>query len=239
VNNKRVVYVLLGGLIAVLGAVIILLEVMSDNEAPKITIDTNRLTSYSKAQGKDFLLSCATAKDARDGDVSKNVVIASIHLAPDYSYALVEYTATDSAKNVSTLTVKVPYVKADDEGVYIDASEHSVENASGTQVTTTAAGRTTGASGTQITTEPTTKAGGPLITMKVSSAEIERGASFNIMRYVDELQDDKDTKDELSRRVSVSGEANTSVAGTYQLEVFCTDSDGNRSNTAEFILTVK
>ena len=72
-----------------------------------------------------------------------------------------------------------------------------------------------------------------------TEATVEAGNSFNVMKYISSITDDKDTEDTLSRRIIVNGTYSTSKSGTYTLDVYCTDSDLNESNHVAFTLNVK
>ena len=87
--------------------------------------------------------------------------------------------------------------------------------------------------------EAETTAGGPKLVLSATEATVEAGNSFNVMKYISSITDDKDTEDTLSRRIIVNGTYSTSKSGTYTLDVYCTDSDLNESNHVAFTLNVK
>ena len=71
------------------------------------------------------------------------------------------------------------------------------------------------------------------------SVEVERGAELNRLGYVQDITDDKDSRDELYQGIQISGEVDTNTPGEYMLEYYVVDSDGNTSNTAQLKVTVK
>lgn len=68
---------------------------------------------------------------------------------------------------------------------------------------------------------------------------MERGADFNELSYVQDISDDKDSRDELYQGIQISGEVDTNTPGEYTLEYHAVDSDGNNSNAAQLKVTVK
>jgi hypothetical protein len=75
--------------------------------------------------------------------------------------------------------------------------------------------------------------------MTATEAVISKGSAFNVINYIDTITDDNDSSDTLSRRIIVNGSYSTSSAGTYTLDVYCTDTDSNESNHVEFTLRVE
>ncbi len=58
------------------------------------------------------------------------------------------------------------------------------------------------------------------------------GESIDRLSYVKEIQDDSDNISELWHYISINGEVDTNVPGTYELSYYVTDLSGNVSNTA-------
>lgn len=65
------------------------------------------------------------------------------------------------------------------------------------------------------------------------------GSSVDLLSYVKDIQDDKDETYELWRRIQITGEVNTAVAGTYTCTYYVMDTDGNMSNNAELTVVVE
>lgn len=61
---------------------------------------------------------------------------------------------------------------------------------------------------------------------------VNRGETVDKLSYVKEIQDDSDNISELWHYISVNGELDVNVAGTYELQYHVTDLSGNVSNTA-------
>lgn len=106
----------------------------------------------------------------------------------------------------------------------------------------TAEGETTDNQGTEDQTEesveeaPLVSTGDPVIKLNTYEVTIEAGGYFNPMNYI---QDAVDDVDDAWRRIRIVGNYNINTPGEYTLEYSITDSDGNRSNVEELILTVE
>lgn len=68
---------------------------------------------------------------------------------------------------------------------------------------------------------------------------IARGTSFNALNEVTDAVDDKDDRDTLFRGLHIDGNYNVNQAGTYTLQYYVQDSDGNTSDPITFTLTVQ
>ena len=217
----------------------------SDRTAPVITVDESKVKPYSAEQGEEVLKSYAKAVDAKDGDVSSSIVIENIYVMPDMTRAKVIFAARDHNNNVSKYSYMIAYEASQEE---IEAKEQLTQAETTTAAeaeTTTAAdsskntSKTTEAEKTTAESEAETTAGGPKLVLSATEATVEAGNSFNVMKYISSITDDKDTEDTLSRRIIVNGTYSTSKSGTYTLDVYCTDSDLNESNHVAFTLNVK
>ena len=217
----------------------------SDRTAPVITVDESKVKPYSAEQGEEVLKSYAKAVDAKDGDVSSSIVIENIYVMPDMTRAKVIFAARDHNNNVSKYSYMIAYEASQEE---IEAKEQLTQAETTTAAeaeTTTAAdsskntSKTTEAEKTTADSEAETTAGGPKLVLSATEATVEAGNSFNVMKYISSITDDKDTEDTLSRRIIVNGTYSTSKSGTYTLDVYCTDSDLNESNHVAFTLNVK
>ena len=217
----------------------------SDRTAPVITVDESKVRPYSAEQGEEVLKSYAKAVDAKDGDVSSSIVIENIYIMPDMTRAKVIFAARDHNNNVSKYSYMIAYEASQEE---IEAKEQLTQAETTTAAeaeTTTAAdsskntSKTTEAEKTTAESEAETTAGGPKLVLSATEATVEAGNSFNVMKYISSITDDKDTEDTLSRRIIVNGTYSTSKSGTYTLDVYCTDSDLNESNHVAFTLNVK
>ena len=81
--------------------------------------------------------------------------------------------------------------------------------------------------------------GTPVIKLTTHEVHIEAGGDFYTMDYVEDAEDDKDTKEYLYDNMFLDSVYDKSKVGTYELIYFCVDSDGNRSNSAKLKLYVE
>ena len=230
-------------IVCVLSIAVVMIYLSSDNDGPVITVNESKVVPYSAEQGEDVLKSYAKAIDAKDGDVSSNIIIESIYVMPDMTSAKVVYVARDYDNNITKYNYMIAY-EASEEEISNQAEGSTSEAEAETEATTEDVTKnteqtTTADSKETATTEAVTKAGGPKLVLTETEATVAKGGSFNIMKYISTLTDDKDSSDVLSRRIIVNGSYTTAKSGDYTLDVYCTDSDSNESNHVEFILHVE
>jgi len=244
-EKKQGVIIALLAVCVFFSVIIAAMYLTSDRTAPVITVDESKVKPYSAEQGEEVLKSYAKAVDAKDGDVSSSIVIENIYVMPDMTRTKVIFAARDHNNNVSKYSYMIAYEASQEE---IEAKEQLTQAETTTAAeaeTTTAAdsskntSKTTEAEKTTAESEAETTAGGPKLVLSATEATVEAGNSFNVMKYISSITDDKDTEDTLSRRIIVNGTYSTSKSGTYTLDVYCTDSDLNESNHVAFTLNVK
>lgn len=244
-EKKQGVIIALLAVCVFFSVIIAAMYLTSDRTAPVITVDESKVKPYSAEQGEEVLKSYAKAVDAKDGDVSSSIVIENIYVMPDMTRAKVIFAARDHNNNVSKYSYMIAYEASQEE---IEAKEQLTQAETTTAAeaeTTTAAdsskntSKTTEAEKTTAESEAETTAGGPKLVLSATEATVEAGNSFNVMKYISSITDDKDTEDTLSRRIIVNVTYSTSKSGTYTLDVYCTDSDLNESNHVAFTLNVK
>lgn len=244
-EKKQGVIIALLAVCVFFSVIIAAMYLTSDRTAPVITVDESKVKPYSAEQGEEVLKSYAKAVDAKDGDVSSSIVIENIYVMPDMTRAKVIFAARDHNNNVSKYSYMIAYEASQEE---IEAKEQLTQAETTTAAeaeTTTAAdsskntSKTTEAEKTTAESKAETTAGGPKLVLSATEATVEAGNSFNVMKYISSITDDKDTEDTLSRRIIVNGTYSTSKSGTYTLDVYCTDSDLNESNHVAFTLNVK
>lgn len=244
-EKKQGVIIALLAVCVFFSVIIAAMYLTSDRTAPVITVDESKVKPYSAEQGEEVLKSYAKAVDAKDGDVSSSIVIENIYVMPDMTRAKVIFAARDHNNNVSKYSYMIAYEASQEE---IEAKEQltqaEITTAAEAETTTAAdssknTSKTTEAEKTIADSEAETTAGGPKLVLSATEATVEAGNSFNVMKYISSITDDKDTEDTLSRRIIVNGTYSTSKSGTYTLDVYCTDSDLNESNHVAFTLNVK
>ena len=74
-----------------------------------------------------------------------------------------------------------------------------------------------------------------VMTFQLQECNKARGTSS---RFVS-LQDDTDETSELWKRIQITGQVNTAVAGTYTCNYYVVDTAGNMSNSAELTVVVE
>ena len=80
--------------------------------------------------------------------------------------------------------------------------------------------------------------GSPQLRLSTHQVDLQMGASFQYMDYIESISDDKDETNELYRKIYLIGEVNTSQAGNYEISYYVTDSDKNQSNIEKLTVTV-
>ena len=94
----------------IFGAYRIYARHITDNVAPKITIDeTGGMLQISTLDPEDALLQGVTAQDSRDGDVTPSILIESVGNINDKDQVVVVYAAFDRAGNVAKAQRTVQY----------------------------------------------------------------------------------------------------------------------------------
>ena len=79
----------------------------------------------------------------------------------------------------------------------------------------------------------------PAMKLAEDAKTIARGTSFNALNEVTDAVDDKDDRDTLFRGLHIDGNYNVNQAGTYTLQYYVQDSDGNTSDPITFTLIVQ
>ena len=222
----------------------VVIYIGKDRNGPDITVPQEELT-YVAGSDTSALLNGVTAVDDRDGDVTSTVTVESIIPNEDQTGASVIYVAKDSKNNVTKATRLISY--AADAG---QAAAQEAEAAAQQADQEAAAADQTAASGADAQTADdgaaqneaaiaALPAESPRFYLTQYSVEVERGAELNRLGYVQDITDDKDSRDELYQGIQISGEVDTNTPGEYMLEYYVVDSDGNTSNTAQLKVTVK
>lgn len=78
---------------------------------------------------------------------------------------------------------------------------------------------------------------GPRMKLTMNSVTLQEGESFNFYNYIDSATDDEGN--DLHHRITVEGSVDTDTPGTYSVEFYCMDEDGNRSNVETLTVTVQ
>lgn len=228
--------VLGAGCIAV-AAVGFLVTMGKDHTAPVITIEKTQKIHYTEGEAYDRLLKGVKADDNRDGDLSNQIFVDKI-IPVSKKKAVVYYGVMDHANNVGTAKRTVSYTAANaDAEENVAADENTASNTDEVVQENTEE---------QTDTEKNAQdnplqADGekPVIALAEQTKTIARGTAFNPLGEVTEAVDDKDDRDTLFKGLHIDGEYNVNKAGTYTLQYYVQDSDGNTSVPIEFTLTVQ
>lgn len=255
--NQRVVTGLLtAGCIALAGAGCMTYK-NQDRTAPKIKVDQSEKIAYTEGEDYGKLLEGVTAQDDKDGDLTGEVFVEKI-VRVSKKKAVVYYGVTDKAKNVGTASREVTYQEAEDSDVAEEtaqdtASEEVSEDT--TQKTKKKNKKTAEEKKAEETVQDATAADQqsadqqsevlqpngtrPAMKLAEEAKTIARGTSFNALNEVTDAVDDKDDRDTLFRGLHIDGNYNVNQAGTYTLQYYVQDSDGNISDPITFTLTVQ
>lgn len=256
--NQRVVTGLLtAGCIALAGAGYMTYK-NQDRTAPEIKVDQSEKIAYTEGEDYEKLLEGVTAQDDKDGDLTSEVFVEKV-VPVSKKKAVVYYGVTDKAKNVGTASREVTYQAAEGS----NAAEETTENTASEDTTQKTkkkpkkaktkktaedkkAEETTqdAAAAEQPNTDQqsaTLQPNGTRPAMKLAeeAKTIARGTSFNALNEVTDAVDDKDDRDTLFRGLHIDGNYNVNQAGTYTLQYYVQDSDGNTSDPITFTLTVQ
>ena len=222
--NQRVVTGLLtAGCIALAGAGYMTYK-NQDRTAPEIKVDQSKKIAYTEGEDYGKLLEGVTAQDDKDGDLTSEVFVEKV-VPVSKKKAVVYYGVTDKAKNVGTASREVTYQEAEGS----DAVEETAQDA----------GAADEQSADQQSAALQPNGTRPAMKLAGEAKTIARGTSFKALNEVTDAVDDKDDRDTLFRGLHIDGNYNVNQAGTYTLQYYVQDSDGNTSDPITFTLTVQ
>lgn len=227
-NQRMVTGLLTAGCIALAGAGYMTYK-NQDRTAPEIKVDQSKKIAYTEGEDYGKLLEGVTAQDEKDGDLTNEVFVEKV-VPVSKKKAVVYYGVTDKAKNVGTASREVTYQTAEDS----DAAEETAQDAAAADeqsIDEQSIDQQSAAlqpNGTR-----------PAMKLAEEAKTIARGTSFNALNEVTDAVDDKDDRDTLFRGLHIDGNYNVNQAGTYTLQYYVQDSDGNTSDPITFTLTVQ
>lgn len=232
-KQEKLVAVLIAGCL-VLGGAALIVRGTQDRQAPVIKVKKADIT-YQEGQGYGELLKGVSAKDNRDGDVTDNVFVDRVVPIKD-GKAIVYYGVMDKAKNVGTAQRKVNYLEngSSQTDVASKSENPAPEDANQSQDTAAHQEDTSKENNDLI---PTGEA--PVIALTTDQVTIAAGTEFDLMSVVKGVADNSDDADALSTRISVDGEYDVNTPGSYTLQYYVIDSDGNISEAKTLTLNVQ
>ena len=251
--KKKGLFILLGLIcIAVVGGSGALF-ITRDKTGPKIIVSEDREIAYGTDSDKTVLLDGVTAIDEKDGDVSDSLRVESVQNNEDGSLE-VTYSAVDDSNNVTKLTCKVETLnqKNSDEDAQEETTEASEENQEENQENTQQDEEDKEAQNQEEANQEEVDdsnsdtdaaiaalpEGSPQLRLSTHQVDLQVGASFQYVDYIESISDDKDETNELYRKIYLTGEVNTSQAGNYEMSYYVTDSDKNQANIEKLTVTV-
>lgn len=263
--NQRVVTGLLtAGCIALAGAGYMTYK-NQDRTAPEIKVDQSEKIAYAEGEDYGKLLEGVTAQDDKDGDLTSEVFVEKV-VPVSKKKAVVYYGVTDKANNVGTASREVTYQVAEgsdaaentaSEDIAEDTTQKTDEKSAKKTKKKSKKAKTKKTAEDKKTEETTLDAAAeqqsadqqsdalqpngtrPAMKLAEEAKTIARGTSFNALNEVTDAVDDKDDRDTLFRGLHIDGNYNVNQAGTYTLQYYVQDSDGNTSDPITFTLTVQ
>lgn len=230
-----------------------------DRKAPEIQFDGSVVT-YREGEDVSVLLEGVSARDAKDGDVSATLTVSSFYPLADGQTAKVYYAASDKAGNVAR-EFRIIYYQADGSGDLLPSETEEETSGEGAEAGTEAVSTSEAETRPPVTRPPETEPEppvtqppeteppetqppaaspeAPVLTLGQTEVTINRGQNFYFGSYIASITDDKDSQDDLFRRLNVNGDYDTNTPGTYQIRIFAVDTDGNRSNEVTLTLHVQ
>ena len=259
-NQRMVTGLLTAGCIALAGAGYMTYK-NQDRTAPEIKVDQSEKIAYTEGEDYGKLLEGVTAQDDKDGDLTSEVFVEKV-VPVSKKKAVVYYGVTDKAKNVGTASREVTYQAAEDSDAAEDTAQDTASEDT-TQKTDEKSEKKTKKKSKKAKAKKTAEekkaeetaqdaaaadqqsealqpnGTRPAMKLAEEAKTIARGTSFNALNEVTDAVDDKDDRDTLFRGLHIDGNYNVNQAGTYTLQYYVQDSDGNTSDPITFTLTVQ
>ena len=212
---------------AVLTVVAAFIYIRQDNTPPDIKIEERDIT-YTEGEGHEGLMDGVSAKDKVDGDLTGKVFVSKIVVTGEDS-AIVYYGVMDEHKNIGTARRRVTYRSA--EAAPEQAEETAGEAVEGTE------GEASNVPPDQAALQPDGVR--PAMALTADQTTIRVGETFAPLDFVQGVVDDKDDTSTLYQNIHADGQYNVRARGTYEINYYVTDSDGNASDPHPFTLTVQ
>ena len=245
--------VVIAAALIVVNALVILSE---DRSAPVISFPSETV-SYSSGMTDSELLEGVTASDNRDGDVTDSLRVGEILTSDDGSQVTVVYVARDAKNNIAQSS-RVMEVKGSSN---VSAPEYDSDSVTEPETTDEEMTDTNTQPTVQVTPEPETEqtaeadanAAGmaeneaaiaalqpnaPIMYLTQYAVTVAAGSEFDALSYVENIEDDADSRDDLYMGIQINGSVDTAAPGTYELYYYVIDNDGNMSNQARLVVTV-
>lgn len=250
-TGEKKILVLLTVITVLLAAAVIVVRFMNDRTGPVVTVKSD--LTYHNGITEEELLDGVTARDNKDGDVSDSLRVTAIYPGENDGQAVVVYMAKDSHNNVTKYirildveagaTVdsigKVPTDTNTDTETEPESAEPETEAVEQPDTEAAAADPETAARESAEADIAALAPAAPVLRLKQYTVTIPVGSTFNQLSYIENVTDDKDTREVLYRQIMIEGSVNPAAAGTYELIYWAKDTDGNSSNRAKLTVTVQ
>lgn len=234
---KKIMFYILGCAVSVVmmfGTYSFVMKQDSKGPVIKLSLDRDELLYNNEMKESDFL-KAFRAVDEDEGDVSDSLMVEKLTHSRDDDTVRIVVAAMDSHYNVTKETYTVRY------------GEFEIDKSDVTNQASVAVAPTTGptenpeeireaAAEEEIRLLPSSN---PVIRLTQYEVVLPAGSTFNFLDYIKEITDDKDTSDSLYHSINLNSDLNSKNAGTYTVEYYVNDSDGNMSNVAQLHVIIQ
>ncbi len=193
-------------------------------EKESVQLTEDEVTAVLK-EDYTCLLNGVNAFDNEDGDLSDYLIVYSVNIYGDNSYAVVNYRVLDTSGNMAE-EQRLAYLKSPEQ-IYNDLLTSASDEAAGMIHEWMEENSKDYDSDTEK----------PVLEM-ADTVNLNVGESFDPQQYLVKLEDNKDSSETLWQNCRVEGEFDLNSPGVYPLAFYVTDSDGNESDAAVLVLTV-
>ena len=216
--KQRLITLILAAACLACGVIAFFVYITQDHSAPKISVKEKKIT-YQEGSDYGVLLEGVTAKDNIDGDISSQIFVDKIVPTQD-GKAVVYYGVIDNAGNVGTGRRKIEYSAEMTEEVPTEEQTQEVQNP---------------------VEEPALQPDGvrPAMALTTDTVTIKAGEPFDVLSIVKDAVDDKDSRDALYQNIHADGAYDTMTPGSYVINYYVSDSEGNTSDPHIFTLVVQ
>ena len=212
----------------VLGVAAFFVRMGQDRTPPEITLKKEKIT-YTEGEDYGVLMKGISAKDNLDGDLSDQVFVDRIVVSGENS-AVVYYGVMDKHNNVGTAKRKITYHAAEKEAGGAQPEEGTEGESPAEEAAQEPVPETEGLQPNGII---------PAIALTTDQITIAAGTEFDLLSVVQDVADDVDDRDSLFQRISVDGWYDVNTPGSYGLNYYVTDNDGNVSEPRTLTLTIQ
>lgn len=216
-----------------------------DSLGPEIMFEEENL-EYKEGDTDIKLLAGATAWDAIDGDVSDSIIVEKVQIDYETMQAIVYYAVIDHSNNLGRAVRNVNFVPLEDETIAIDKSnETNLEEPKESEVPQVEEEALGIEEADELNNSvladksPNILGSNPIIFLTEPTKTIKRNDSINIDDFIAYIIDDKDSNEVLRKNIVREKKYNTNKLGTYDMDIYVVDSDGNKSNVESITLVVE